>query len=79
MQTVKISFVVSGYVYQQVQITDENISPEKLQKMLNSGEAVTTIQDNGSVEIVAKGTKIGEVKKGMTSKSDLEYSNFKVE
>lgn len=42
-KTVKITFDVQGSVTQEVEITDPKVTPAKLQKMLNTGVAATTI------------------------------------
>jgi hypothetical protein len=76
-QLVDLSFTAHGYIKQTVKITKDDITPRQLVDMLNSGEAVTTIQEhNGSVEIFATGEKIGEV---VNVDNELEYDDFELE
>ena len=74
-KTVKITFDVQGSVTQEVQITDPKITPAKLQKMLNTGVAATTIQENGSVDIVRSGKVIGRV---IFVDNECSYTDFEV-
>jgi hypothetical protein len=60
-KTVKITFGVEGTVTQEVTITDPKITPAKLRKMLLTGVAATTMQENGTVEIIRSGKVIGKV------------------
>jgi hypothetical protein len=74
-RTVKISFLVSGSVSQTVIITDPKITPAKLQKLLESGKAATTIQEDGVVVSVLTGRVIGNVE---DVDNDCSYENFEV-
>ena len=72
---VKITFDVQGSVTQEVDIFEPGITPAKLKKMLNSGKAATTIQENGTVDIVKSGLVIGKVN---FVDNECSYSDFEV-
>lgn len=73
---IKISFNVSGSVQQRVEIVQRGLTPEGLIEMLNEGTAVTTVQDDGTIDITESGTVIAKVVEGMTTKSNLQYTEF---
>jgi hypothetical protein len=75
MKRAKVTFSVSGTITETIRITDPSITISKLQKMLKSGEAVTTIQEWGSVDITATGLVIGTVE---VVDNECEYTDFEV-
>jgi hypothetical protein len=73
----KISFLAAGHVIQDILITDPNISAEKLNDMLNSGEAITTIHEGKEVCVTSGDWEtIGEV---TYVEPEMEYSEFQLE
>ena len=72
----KIKFEAQGYAEQTVVIFNPDMTPEKLQRMLNSGVAATTIQEGGTVDVVADGKALARV---VNVDNHLEYSEFEVE
>ena len=76
MSIFQIKFDVSGSVTQTVVIQDKKITPEILQQLLISGEAVTTIQKSGTVEYLKDGKIIGYVE---SVDNECEYSEYEVE
>jgi len=70
-----VRFSVSGWVTQRVEIFHPDITPEKLQDMLNNGDALTTIQEDGSITTAA-GDGIGKV---LSVDNECEYEDFEVE
>lgn len=72
----QITFTATGTVRQSVKMIDKTITAERLQEMLRSGTALTTIQEGGSVDITADGRKIAEVNDVY---NELEYADFDVE
>lgn len=75
MKTIQISFLAHGYVNQTVEIPDD-FDETELEEGLNSGKICTTIQENGSIDILATGKKIGTV---VDVENNLEYEDFDVE
>ena len=75
MKNIKITFGASGYVTQDLSVSDE-VSAEEVAAKLNSGEWMTTIQEGGSLEVVASGEIIGKV---VNVDNDLEYDEFAAE
>lgn len=75
---VEITFNVSGYIKQNVMLKLEyaHLTPDEIAAKLNSGEWVTTIQNNGTVDISANGEEVGQV---TDIDNNLEYENFQVE
>lgn len=79
-----VTFSVQGYVKQHVVITDSRITPASLQRGLNTGYYLTTIQEGG--EIISRGGKVvGHLVTihalylyGLSNKIELEYSDFEV-
>ena len=76
MKEIKIVFNAQGWVKQTIEITDPTVTPEALVEMLNEGKAVTTIQEDGLVEILATGKQIGRV---INVDNNLEYEEFDIE
>jgi len=73
----KISFSGAGSVSQTIELVDGiNLSREELQDGLRSGKYVTTIQEDGSVDVTATGEVIAKV---VYVNNELEYSDFDVE
>jgi hypothetical protein len=75
-QEVQVVFSVSGYVKQTV-VLNRNIPAKELQKLLNEGDVVTTIQENGEVFLLQDGMiDIGRV---VSVDNNCEYEDFHVE
>ena len=72
----EISFCASGHITQTVEITDLKLTAEQLQRGLNSGKYVTTVQEDGTVDITKSGKKIGVVR---NVDNELSYEDFTVE
>jgi len=68
-----LSFTAQGYIKQTVEITNPKYTPKKVIAMLNAGEAATTVQEGGVVEIVATGEIIGKV---VNVDNNLEYEEY---
>ena len=71
-----VSFSVQGWVKQHVILTDLRITPASLQRGLNTGYYLTTIQEGG--EIISRGGKVVGRVEGLSTKTDLEYFDFEV-
>ena len=79
-KSVKLRFSAQGIVNQTVEIVDSSITPDILIKMLKNGEAVTTIQEGGNVEITSSkimtaGKRIAIV---VDIDNELEYEDFEL-
>jgi hypothetical protein len=72
----QITFNASGWVKQNVKIIDPNVTADELEQMLKSGEAITTIQDDGVI-INAKDSHVIGVMEQVNN--DCEYTDFEVE
>jgi len=73
---INLSFLASGHIVQDVVVaTDDPIAAEELVRMLNCGEAFTTVHEDNDV-ILSDGSVIGTVR---YSDTELEYSDFQVE
>jgi len=73
---VNISFAANGHVVQDVVMaTDDPITAEELVRMLQCGEAYTTIHEDNDV-IMSDGAVIGTVR---YSDTELEFSSYQVE
>lgn len=72
---IRISFAASGYVGQTIEMTNPEITPQQLIDGLNSGLYVTTIQEDGSVDITKSGESIGRV---VDVDNCLEYEEFEL-
>ena len=75
-QEFEIEFSVSGCVVQRVSIADPKMTPEKLEKLLNSGKVVTSIEEGGVVLYTKNMKKIGKV--NMVDNA-CEYFDFVVD
>jgi hypothetical protein len=73
-----ISFQAVGKIKQRVRIVDPAFNAEVLEKLLQSGKALTTIQENGDVvaQINDKLYVIGVVEQ---VDNQAEFSDFRVE
>jgi len=69
----RITFSAQGTVTQTVAITDPGYTPLRLVDELNSGELLTTLQANGSVEITRSGVVVATV---VDMDNNFEYSDF---
>lgn len=75
---VRISFTASGQVHQSVEL-EPDMTPELLQKLLRSGDAATTINENGDVTVGIMGiVGLRVVGKVIDVDNDLEYTDFLV-
>lgn len=68
-----LTFSVQGWVRQTVKITDPNYSQEQIVEMLSKGTAITTIQEDGTIDITATGHPIANV---VNVDNECEYSDF---
>ena len=72
-----VSFSVSGWVRQEVEIIDPAWNDAgKLQKALTDGTVVTTIQEDGTIDITLIGHQIGRIK---FLDNECTYDDFEVE
>ena len=74
----EISFCAQGSIKQRVEITDPGMTAERLQDLLNKGDAVTTVQEGGDVVLLLNEEErvIGKV---VDVDNSLEYCEFEVE
>lgn len=72
---VEVTFSVSGYVVQRVKLA-EGVTADQLQAALDSGEAWTTMERGGNVEVVGSGVVLGRVE---SVNNECEYTDFSVE
>lgn len=71
----RISFTAQGHIYQTIKLLTEKYTEQQIVDMLKSGEAYTTVQEKGNVEIISTGEIIGIV----TSVDNyLEYEDFEI-
>lgn len=75
MNEVKITFSVSGYVTQTVELKP-GVDPADLEQKLRSGVAATTIQEDGEVVVVESGEVLGTV---TNVDNNCEYDDYDVE
>lgn len=71
----KITFSAQGSITQTVKITDPGYTPERLVKELDSGELITTVQANGTVDVTASGKVVASV---IDVANELEYYDFEL-
>jgi hypothetical protein len=73
----KVSFLAAGHVVQDILITDPRYTAEQISDMLESGEAITTVQEGETVCLTTGDWDvIGEV---VYTESELEYNEFILE
>lgn len=74
----EISFTAQGHVKQTIYITDHRYTPEQVLTMLKSGEAVTTVQEDGNVIVVKElnNDNNGAIATVISSDVNLEYDDF---
>jgi len=73
-----IAFSVSGTCYQTIELNDDcTYTPDEVLEMLNSGDAITSVQEGGDLVIIggAEWNVIGEVTQAAM---DSEYSDFEL-
>jgi hypothetical protein len=75
-RTCVVSFKAAGAVRQLITITKKGLTPQQLLRMLRSGEARTTTQQDGDVFMDATGEEIGQVD---TSCNELKHADFDLE
>jgi hypothetical protein len=72
----KVTFSVQGWVEQTIEVSDPKMTAEKLEKLLNEGKLVTTIQENGGL-IQLKGFKqVGQI---VNVDNNCEYVEYEVD
>ena len=74
MKDVKIAFSVSGWVTTTVSVPDE-FELDDLQRKLNDGTYVTTLQEGGTLDVLESGKEIGRV---IDVDNELGYEDFEV-
>lgn len=73
---VEITFSVNGHVRQQVKLVDGcALTVAQIQDGLNLGKFVTTIQEDGTLDITATGETIGTI---VDVFNECEYTDFYV-
>jgi len=72
----KVEFDVSGTCEQEIEITDPKMTAAKLEKLLNEGKVVTTMQEDGQVLLLLHSKVVGKV---VFSDNSCEYRDFVVE
>jgi hypothetical protein len=73
---VKVSFGVSGYVVQTVEILKKDMTAEQLYKGLCRGELITTIHGESSFIETLSGEKVAQIE---AVDNQVEYTDFDVE
>ncbi len=74
---IEISFCVQGHFTQTVKLKDDcKLTAQEIQEQLRSGTLVTTVQEDGTLDITESGKAIGTV---TDTTNELEYSDFDVE
>lgn len=75
---IKITFQVSGYIEQIVELSDDyaDLSDEEIASKLELGEFVTTINEPGTIESQDYTKQIGRI---VSLDNNLEYEEFEVE
>jgi ABC-type molybdate transport system substrate-binding protein len=76
MSQVEIAFSVEGSVKQTIEIINPAYTPEMIVSGLASGKLATTIQEGGSVDVVATGEKVATV---INIDNELGYFDFEQE
>ena len=78
VREIKITFQVSGYIEQIVQLSDDyaDLSDEEIASKLELGEFVTTINEPGTIESQDYTKQIGRI---VSLDNNLEYEEFEVE
>jgi len=70
-----IEFSVQGYIRQDIRLLDpDNYPADKIVEMLNDGTAVTSIHEDGGVEIVHDREVIAEIEGN--SREDVELVDY---
>jgi len=72
----QVTFSISGTITQEIELFTNLYDIEDVQTMLNNGELLTTIQDDGDIVISNNFEVIGVVNE---VNSDAEYFDFEVE
>ena len=72
----EITFNIQGSAGQTVRVHDRNMTPQKLQDLLDAGKAQTTIAEGGRVEYTHNGRLIATV---ISVDNECSYSDFEVE
>ena len=67
------TFSARGNISQTVNIINPAYTPERLLRELNSGRLLTTVQENGAVEVTASGKVVATI---VSVDNDLEYFDF---
>lgn len=75
---VEFSYLVNGHVIQDIILTDDNVSPDELIKLLNNGSATTSVVEGQHVIIwadIANPRVVGIVN---STEPELEYEEFDI-
>lgn len=76
MREVKITFSVHGYIKQTVQLhNDCHLTAEEIEVSLADGKLVTTIQEDGTLDITENGQAIGQI---VYVDNECEYEDYEV-
>ena len=73
---VKICFSASGWINQDIEVTDPDMTAERMVEMLASGDAITTVHEDNDVLALPDFRTIGKV---LYSETELEYFDFEAE
>ena len=73
---VKVCFSASGWVSQDIEVTDPNMTAEQMVEMLAAGNAFTTVHEGNDVLALPDFNTIGKV---LYSETELEYFDFEAE
>lgn len=76
MSQIEIAFSVEGTIKQTLEIVNPEYTLETILAGLASGKLATTIQEGGSVDVVATGEKIATV---INVDNELGYFDFEAE
>jgi hypothetical protein len=75
-RTCQISFAATGTVRQVVQIMKKGLTPKKLVEMLKAGKAYTTVEEGGTVDVIATGKAVARIE---SVKNELDYCEFELD
>ena len=73
---VQVSFSASGWIKQDIEVTDPTMTAERMVEMLASGDAITTVHEDNDVLALPDFNTIGKV---LYSETELEYFDFAAE
>jgi len=71
---ISISVMAEGWFKETIELNDDcTLTDAEILEKLNKGELVTTIQENGFLDITATGESIGKI---LDVNNELEYHHF---